>query len=98
MISYLLVVEQHRTQIVIHALLKCQQENLYHEQNEIGRASCRERGEISVVAVSLKKKINAKKPADSGQGTETKDQEQRTSKRTRTNTTQKQKRRTKRKP
>src|SRR5437868_6274940 len=27
MISYLLVVEQHRTQIVIHALLKCQQEN-----------------------------------------------------------------------
>src|SRR5438132_9203291 len=33
MISYLLVVEQHRTQIVIHALLKCQQENLYHEQN-----------------------------------------------------------------
>src|SRR5262245_36840436 len=29
----LLVVEQHRTQIVIHALLKCQQENLYHEQN-----------------------------------------------------------------
>src|SRR5262245_48521265 len=30
---YLLVVEQHRTQIVIHALLKCQQENLYHEQN-----------------------------------------------------------------
>src|SRR5437763_154884 len=28
MISYLLVVEQHRTQIVIHALLKCQQENL----------------------------------------------------------------------
>src|SRR5690349_22163913 len=26
MISYLLVVEQHRTQIVIHALLKCQQE------------------------------------------------------------------------
>src|SRR5699024_2614206 len=26
-------VEQHRTQIVIHALLKCQQENLYHEQN-----------------------------------------------------------------
>src|SRR5437762_12874 len=32
-ISYLLVVEQHRTQIVIHALLKCQQENLYHEQN-----------------------------------------------------------------
>src|SRR5207244_419392 len=35
MISYLLVVEQHRTQIVIHALLKCQQENLYHEQNVI---------------------------------------------------------------
>src|SRR5437899_576216 len=33
MISYLLVVEQHRTQIVIHALLKCQQENLYHEQS-----------------------------------------------------------------
>src|SRR5579885_2856194 len=33
MFSYLLVVEQHRTQIVIHALLKCQQENLYHEQN-----------------------------------------------------------------
>src|SRR5499426_4669745 len=33
MIPYLLVVEQHRTQIVIHALLKCQQENLYHEQN-----------------------------------------------------------------
>src|SRR5438094_644287 len=32
-INYLLVVEQHRTQIVIHALLKCQQENLYHEQN-----------------------------------------------------------------
>src|SRR2546423_1359489 len=31
--SDLLVVEQHRTQIVIHALLKCQQENLYHEQN-----------------------------------------------------------------
>src|SRR5438046_3178423 len=31
MISYLLVVEQHRTQIVIHALLKCQQENLYPE-------------------------------------------------------------------
>src|SRR3712207_1627986 len=35
MISYLLVVEQHRTQIVIHALLKCQQENLYHEQNVV---------------------------------------------------------------
>src|SRR5437868_8170384 len=34
MISYLLVVEQHRTQIVIHALLKCQQENLYHERSE----------------------------------------------------------------
>src|SRR5690242_21598953 len=34
MISYLLVVEQHRTQIVIHALLKCQQENLYHEQKD----------------------------------------------------------------
>src|SRR6266446_1925974 len=33
MISYLLVVEQHRTQIVIHALLKCQQENLYHHHN-----------------------------------------------------------------
>src|SRR5207249_3371848 len=33
MMSYLLVVEQHRTQIGIHALLKCQQENLYHEQN-----------------------------------------------------------------
>src|SRR5439155_148381 len=33
MISYLLVVEQHRTQIVIHALLKCQQENLYHGVN-----------------------------------------------------------------
>src|SRR5699024_3420208 len=33
MISYLLVVEQHRTQIVIHARLKCQRENLYHEQN-----------------------------------------------------------------
>src|SRR5215475_14889988 len=31
MISYILVVKQHRTQIVIHALLKCQQENLYHE-------------------------------------------------------------------
>src|SRR5215813_15601571 len=29
MISYLLLVEQHRTQIVIHALLKCQQENLF---------------------------------------------------------------------
>src|SRR5437764_15456846 len=33
MISYLLLVELHRTQIVIHVLLKCQQENLYHEQN-----------------------------------------------------------------
>src|SRR5207249_5180243 len=33
LVDYLLVVEQHRTQIVIHALLKCQQENLYHEQN-----------------------------------------------------------------
>src|SRR5437660_5706582 len=32
MLSYLLVVELRRTQIVIHALLKCQQENLYHEQ------------------------------------------------------------------
>src|SRR5205807_15469 len=38
MISYLLVVEQHRTQIVIHALLKCQQENLYHEQNVTNQA------------------------------------------------------------
>src|SRR5207245_860518 len=38
MISYLLVVEQHRTQIVIHALLKCQQENLYHEQNVTHRS------------------------------------------------------------
>src|SRR5262249_10554312 len=28
-----MLVQQHRTQIVIHALLKCQQENLYHEQN-----------------------------------------------------------------
>src|SRR4030065_1495853 len=27
-----------------------------HQTNEIGRASCRERGEISVVAVSLKKR------------------------------------------
>src|SRR5207244_2809587 len=33
MISYILVVEQHLTQIVIHALLKFQQETLYHEQN-----------------------------------------------------------------
>src|SRR5439155_26947878 len=33
MISARLVVQQHRTQIVIHALSKCQQENLYHEQN-----------------------------------------------------------------
>src|SRR5699024_7062614 len=43
MISYLLVVEQHRTQIVIHALLKCQQENLYHEQNvtHISTMPCR---------------------------------------------------------
>src|SRR5438093_6587419 len=32
MISYLLVVEQHRTQIVIHALLKCQQENRSEER------------------------------------------------------------------
>src|SRR5262252_9714662 len=35
MISYLLVVEQHRTQIVIHALLKCQLYNNYPEQNVI---------------------------------------------------------------
>src|SRR5262245_62410804 len=27
--------EQHRTQIVIHALLKCQQENLYHELDAV---------------------------------------------------------------
>src|SRR5207253_3142477 len=40
MISYLLVVEQHRTQIVIHALLKCQQENLYHEQNVTNQYFC----------------------------------------------------------
>src|SRR5471032_2700336 len=33
MISYLVVVDHHRTQIVIHALFKCKQENLYHEQN-----------------------------------------------------------------
>src|SRR5260221_5394374 len=31
MISYLFVVAQHQTKIVIHALLKCQQENLYHD-------------------------------------------------------------------
>src|SRR2546423_15703049 len=43
MISYLLVVEQHRTQIVIHALLKCQQETLYHEHNvtHISTSPCR---------------------------------------------------------
>src|SRR5437762_2915484 len=33
MVGMMVEVEQHRTQIVIHALLKCQQENLYHEQN-----------------------------------------------------------------
>src|SRR5436190_17028738 len=37
MISYLLVVEQHRTQIVIHALLKCQQENLYRSEERFSR-------------------------------------------------------------
>src|SRR5437660_6696877 len=30
MISYLLVVEQHRTQLAIHAILKCHKEILYH--------------------------------------------------------------------
>ncbi len=33
MISYLLVVEQHQTNNVNHALLKYQQENLYNDQN-----------------------------------------------------------------
>src|SRR5256885_17263307 len=43
MISYLLVVEQHRTQIVIHALLKCQQANLYHDLHvtHISTSPCR---------------------------------------------------------
>src|SRR5437773_10913077 len=32
-ICYALVDEQHRTQIVVHALLTCQQENVYHDQH-----------------------------------------------------------------
>src|SRR5699024_2468787 len=40
MISYLLVVEQHRTQIVVHALLKCQLDNLYHVLNVTHIYSC----------------------------------------------------------
>src|SRR5688572_31306417 len=62
MISYLLVVEQHRTQIVIHALLKCQQENLYHEQNvtHIDRksGSAGMPRPISYAVFCLKKKTN----------------------------------------
>src|SRR5437588_5026510 len=55
MISYLLVVEQHRTQIVIHALLKCQQENLYHEQDRKSGSAGMPRP-ISYAVFCLKKK------------------------------------------
>src|SRR5437667_3806 len=58
MISYLLVVEQHRTQIVIHALLKCQQENLYHEQRSEERFS--RNAETELVCRLL---LEKKKPA-----------------------------------
>src|SRR5690349_25074784 len=53
MISYLLVVQQHRTQIVIHALLKCQQENLYHEQNVTHILSCNEPTSPAYYTLSL---------------------------------------------
>src|SRR5690554_7660600 len=56
MISYLLVVEQHRTQIVIHALLKCQQENLYHEQKDRKSGSAGMPRPISYAVFCLKKK------------------------------------------
>src|SRR3989442_11681641 len=61
MISYLLVVEQHRTQIVIHALLKCQQENLYHEQNVTHRSEERfsRNAETDLVCRLLLEKKNA---------------------------------------
>src|SRR3989442_12605914 len=38
-----------------------QDARIHLEQQEIGRASCRERGKISVVAVSLKKKKKSKR-------------------------------------
>src|SRR4051812_49572621 len=53
MISYLLVVEQHRTQIVIHALLKCQQENLYQDRKSGSAGMPRP---ISYAVFCLKKK------------------------------------------
>src|SRR5207302_4366738 len=60
MISYLLVVEQHRTQIVIHALLKCQQENLYHEQRSEERFSRNAETDL-VCRLLLEKKKRKKK-------------------------------------
>src|SRR5437868_11094579 len=35
-----LLLEKKKTQIVIHALLKCQQDNLYHEPNVIPIYTC----------------------------------------------------------
>src|SRR5437899_6395873 len=67
MISYLLVVEQHRTQIVIHALLKCQQENLYHEQKDRKSGSAGMPRPISYAVFCLKKKKkekSAKRPTE----------------------------------
>src|SRR5205085_2026767 len=57
MISYLLVVEQHRTQIVIHALLKCQQENLYHEQNVKVDAGFENQKELTKMQLDNQKEI-----------------------------------------
>src|SRR5438445_4753378 len=64
MISYLLVVEQHRTQIVIHALLKCQQENLYHEQKDRKSGSAGMPRPISYAVFCLKKKIGIVEPPE----------------------------------
>src|SRR5205807_7393946 len=55
MISYLLVVEQHRTQIVIHALLKCQQENLDRKSGSAGMPR-----PISYAVFCLKKKTRSR--------------------------------------
>src|SRR5690554_6888062 len=59
MISYLLVVEQHRTQIVIHALLKCQQENLYHEQRSEERFSRNAETDVVCRLLLVKKKVES---------------------------------------
>src|SRR5260370_4448319 len=59
-ISYLLVVEQHRTQIVIHALLKCQQESVDYYLRDRKSGSAGMPRPISYAVFCLKKKNKEK--------------------------------------